>query len=74
MIELNEDKNRDIAWAGLEENDIKAEVEASEIREMSVNRHHFKNIEFFHNFPASISKMDIFISVVYICMNNFSIT
>ena len=35
MKELNEDKNRDIAWAGLEENDIKAEVEASEIREMS---------------------------------------
>ena len=29
------------------ENDIKAEVEASEIREMSVNRHHFKNIEFY---------------------------
>ena len=25
MKELNEDKNRDIAWAGLEENDIKAE-------------------------------------------------
>ena len=47
MKELNEDKNRDIAWAGLEENDIKAEVEASEIREMSVNRHHFKNIEFY---------------------------
>lgn len=25
MKELNEDKNRDIAWAGLEENDVKAE-------------------------------------------------
>ena len=25
MKELNEDKNRDIAWAGLQENDIKAE-------------------------------------------------
>lgn len=28
------------------ENDIKAEQEASEIREMELNRHHFKDIEF----------------------------
>lgn len=29
------------------ENDIKEEQEANEIREISINRHHFKNIEFY---------------------------
>ena len=35
MKELNEDKNRDIAWAGLEENDIKAEEWLNQIAGLS---------------------------------------